>query len=94
MKAIFRAALPISFGVTLLATGAAIALRPPLSVGAQDADSQITQLNAQILEQAQFDHRQLDDAMAEEFLRGYLDSLDPSARHALELLAIGSLYQV
>ena len=78
MKAIFRAALPISFGVTLLATGAAIALRPPLSVGAQDADSQITQLNAQILEQAQFDHRQLDDAMAEEFLRGYLDSLDPS----------------
>lgn len=78
MKSLLRAALPISIGVTLLATSPTIALRPSLLIDAQDADAQITQLNAQLLEQAQFDHRQLDDAMAAEFLLGYLDSLDPS----------------
>ena len=38
----------------------------------------MTQLTVQLLEEAQFAHRRLDDAMAAKFLEHYLDALDSS----------------
>ena len=67
----------LTLGATLLTTGpAARALGglPPLH--APTPDGQITQLTAQLLEQAQFAHHRLDDAMAAKLLDRYLDSLD------------------
>lgn len=71
-------AVVTTLGVALIATAPAWALRPALKITAPTPDGQITQLTAQLLEQAQFEHRRLDDPMAARFLDRYIDSLDPS----------------
>ena len=67
-----------TLGVALIATAPVWALRPALRLDAPTPDGQITQLTAQLLEEAQFAHRRLDDSMASMFLGRYIDSLDPS----------------
>ena len=67
-----------TLGVALIATAPVWALRPALRLDAPTSDGQITQLTAQLLEEAQFAHRRLDDPMAARFLDRYIDSLDPS----------------
>jgi len=54
------------------------ALRPNLRLDAPTPDGQITQLTAQLLEQAQYAHHPLDDTMAAKFLDRYIDTLDAS----------------
>jgi carboxyl-terminal processing protease len=50
-----------------------------LSAGANDpTDGNITRVTAGLLEQSQFSHHRLDDALASKFLDRYLDSLDPA----------------
>jgi carboxyl-terminal processing protease len=59
-----------------------------LSEGSRAVDpteSNITRVTAGLLEQSQFSHQRLDDALAAKFLDRYLDSLDPS--HLLFLLS-------
>ncbi len=79
IKPLARAAAVVTtLGVALLATAPAWALRPALKITAPTPDGQITQLTALLLEQAQFEHRRLDEPMAARFLDRYIDSLDPS----------------
>lgn len=54
------------------------ALRPALRLDAATEEGKVTQLTAQILEQAHFAHQRLDDNMAAKFLDRYLDMLDGS----------------
>jgi carboxyl-terminal processing protease len=65
-----------ALGFALIASVTAIALRSGARLDAPTPDGKITQLTAQLLEQAQFAHRHLDDAMAAKFRDRYLDSLD------------------
>jgi carboxyl-terminal processing protease len=53
------------------------ALRPDHQSGVSQ-DALITQLNAQLLEEAHYSHRRLDSDMAEQLLEQYLDDLDSS----------------
>ncbi|MDA0766344.1 MAG: carboxy terminal-processing peptidase [Verrucomicrobia bacterium] len=78
MKRHLRIILPCALGLALLGTFPAIALRPGLRIDAATPDGQILQLNSQLLEQAQFAHRGLDDTMAALFLNRYIDALDSS----------------
>ena len=71
-------AVVTTLGVALIATAPVWALRPALRLDAPTPDGRITQLTAQLLEQAQFAHHRLDDSMAAKFLDRYIDSLDPS----------------
>ena len=75
---IHSVAFVTTLGVALIATAPVWALRPALRLDAPTPDGRITQLTAQLLEQAQFAHRRLDDSMAARFLDRYIDSLDPS----------------
>jgi carboxyl-terminal processing protease len=65
-----------ALGFALIASVPAIALRSGSRLDAPTPDGKITQLTAQLLEQAQFAHRHLDDPMAAKFQNRYLDSLD------------------
>lgn len=67
-----------AIGLALIAIAPAWALRPELRLDAPTTDGKLTQLTAQILEQAQFAHHPLDDAVAAKFLDRYIDSLDGS----------------
>jgi carboxyl-terminal processing protease len=79
MKPYYRHVLySTGLAAALVAVPPVAARSPDLRLDAATHEGQITQLNAQLLEQAQFAHRPLDDAMAAEFLDGYLDSLDGS----------------
>ena len=78
MRTKLRIILPLGLAAALIAVLPAVALRPELRIDAPTADGRITQLNAQLLEQAQFAHRGLDDAMAARFLESCLDALDGS----------------
>ena len=71
-------AVVTTLGVALIATAPVWAMHPALKITAPTPDGQITQLTAQLLEQAQFEHRRLDDTTAARFLDRYIDSLDPS----------------
>lgn len=78
MKTRPRFILALALGVALITAAPARALRPvPQSIAATP-EGQVTQLTVQLLERTQFAHRQLDDAMAAQFLDRYLDSLDSS----------------
>jgi carboxyl-terminal processing protease len=65
-----------ALGLALITVAPVWALRPALRLDAPTPDGKVTQLTAQLLEQAQFAHRRLDDAMAAKFLDRCLDSLD------------------
>jgi len=79
MKPLNRSvAIFTALSVALIAVTPVWALRPALRLGAPTSDGRITQLTAQLLEQAQFAHRRLDDTMAAKFLDRYIDALDPS----------------
>ena len=67
-----------ALGLALMAAAATGALRPDLRLNAPTPEGKVTQLTAQLLEQAQFAHHRLDDALAAKFLDRYIDSLDGS----------------
>jgi carboxyl-terminal processing protease len=67
--------------IAAAALGAMLVTSAPASglrLDAPTPDGKVTQLTAEILEQAQFAHRRLDDAMAARFLDLYTESLDPA----------------
>ncbi len=78
MKPLHRSIAFTALGLALITSAPLWALRPSLRLDAPTPDGRVTQLTAQLLEQGQFAHRRLDDAMAARFLDRYLDSLDPS----------------
>jgi len=67
-----------ALGLALMAVAATGAIRPDLRLNAPTPDGRVTQLTAQLLEEAQFAHHRLDDSMAAKFLDRYIDSLDGS----------------
>lgn len=67
-----------AFGIALSSAITAWSSRPELQLDAPTPDGKVTQLTAQLLEQAQFAHQRLDDRLAAKFLDRYLDSLDGS----------------
>ncbi len=67
-----------ALSLALLTSASVWALQPALRLDAPTEDGKVTQLTAQLLEQAQFAHRRLDDTSAATFLDRYLDSLDGS----------------
>jgi len=76
MKTHPRFILAFTLGVALITAAPIRALRPAHGIDAATPEGQVTQLTVQLLEQTQFAHQQLDDAMAAQFLDRYLDSLD------------------
>src|SRR5271163_2539160 len=76
------AALATLASLVLVCFVAAATLGRPtaaLAAGANDpTDGNITRLTAGLLEQSQFSHHRLDDALASKFLDRFLDSLDPA----------------
>jgi carboxyl-terminal processing protease len=79
MKALHRRNFVLTaLGAAVIATTPAIALRRDLQLDAPSPEGKVTQLTAQLLEQAQFAHQRLDAAMAAKFLDRYLDALDGS----------------
>jgi carboxyl-terminal processing protease len=67
-----------ALGLALMDAAATGALRSDLRLNAPTTEGKVTQLTAQLLEQAQFAHRRFDDALAAKFLDRYIDSLDGS----------------
>jgi carboxyl-terminal processing protease len=65
-------------GLTLLTTLPAWSACPELRIDAPTQEARVTQLTAQLLEQAQFAHHRFDDELAAKFLNRYLDVLDGS----------------
>jgi len=69
-------ALLSALGVALITATSAWCLKPSLRLDAATPDGQVTQLTTQLLEEAQFSHTRLDNALAEKFLDRYFDTLD------------------
>ena len=69
-------ALLSALGVALITASSAWCLKPSIRLDAATSDGQVTQLTTQLLEEAQFSHTRLDDALAEKFLDRYFDTLD------------------
>jgi len=63
-------------GLVLITASSAWCLRPAVKLDAQTTEGKITQVITQLLEQTQFAHQRLDDALVTRFLDRYLDSLD------------------
>lgn len=79
MKPLHRSIAVFSaVGLALITAVPAWCLRPEVQLDAPTPDGRVTQLTAQLLEQAQFSHQRLDDGLAAKFLDRYLDSLDGS----------------
>ncbi len=79
MKSIHRSLIGLTaLGVALITSASVWALRPGLKLDAPTTEGKVTQLTAQLLEEAQFAHQKLDDDLAAKFLDRYLDTLDPS----------------
>ncbi|MEO8351148.1 MAG: carboxy terminal-processing peptidase [Chthoniobacteraceae bacterium] len=79
MKSIHRSLVGLSaLGVALITSASVSALRPELQLDAPTTEGKVTQLTAQLLEEAQFAHQPLDDDLAAKFLDRYLDTVDPS----------------
>lgn len=77
MKPLHRSITVFTALCVAITTATIWALRPNLRLDASTPDGQVTQLTAQLLEQAQYAHHPLDDAMATKFLDRYIDTLDP-----------------
>ena len=67
-----------SLGLALIAVAPAWSLRTELRLTAPTEEGKVTQLTAELLEQAQFGRQHLDDAMAAKLLDRYVDGLDSS----------------
>jgi carboxyl-terminal processing protease len=65
-----------SLGLALITTAPAWSLRPELRLTAPTPEGKVTQLTAELLEQAQFGRHRLDDAMAAKLIDRYVDGLD------------------
>ncbi|MGI8436587.1 MAG: S41 family peptidase, partial [Chthoniobacterales bacterium] len=79
MKRLSRTFVAVSaLSLALVTTATVRALRPELRLDATTPDGQITELTAELLEQGQFAHQPIDNAMATKFLDQYIDSLDGS----------------
>ena len=65
-----------ALGLALITASSAWCLRPALQLNAPTPEGRIAQLTTQLLEEAQYSHQRLDDALAAKFLDRYLDSLD------------------
>ena len=65
-----------AIGFALITAATAWCLRPSIRLDASTAEGKVTQLTTQLLEQTQFSHERLDDALASKFLDRYFDSLD------------------
>jgi carboxyl-terminal processing protease len=79
MKPLNRSiAFVTSLGLALITVAPAWSLRPELRLTAPTPEGKVTQLTAELLEQAQFGRQRLDDAMAAKLLDRYMDALDGS----------------
>lgn len=79
MKSINRSTATFAaIGLTLLVALPAWSLHREHQLDAPTPDAKVTQLTAQLLEQAQFAHHRFDDALAAKFLNRYMDDLDGS----------------
>jgi carboxyl-terminal processing protease len=79
MKSLKRSiAFVASLGLALITAAPAWAVRPDLRLTAPTPEGKVTQLMAELLEQAQFGRQRLDDAMAAKLIDRYIDELDPS----------------
>ena len=67
-----------SLGLALITAAPAWSLRPELRLTAPTPEGKVTQLTAELLEQAQFGRQPLDDAMAAKLIDRYVDGLDGS----------------
>lgn len=74
----FKSALPVvSISASLIATAAAFGFwNTKERLDADATEAAITSLTSKILENSQFSHQELDDALAAKFLDRYLDTLD------------------
>ena len=71
-------AFAASLGLALISAAPAWSLRPELSLTAPTPEGKVTQLTAELLEQAQFGRHPLDAAMAAKLVDRYVDGLDAS----------------
>ena len=78
MRSLARSIAAFVLSLALITCAPASAQQSSLRLDAPTQDGRITQLTAQLLEQAQYAHEPLDGAMAATFLDRYIDSLDPS----------------
>jgi carboxyl-terminal processing protease len=77
MKALLLNIVPaVSISAALATTACASGFREKDPLDAKATDAATTAFTSKILENSQFAHRQLDDALAKKFLDRYLDSLD------------------
>ena len=76
MKPLHRSITVFTALCVAITTTTIWALRPNLRIDAPTPDGQVPHLTAQLLEQAQYAHHPLDDAMATKFLDRYIDTLD------------------
>lgn len=65
-----------ALGLALITATSAWCLRPAIRLDASTPEGKVAQVTTQLLEQMQFSHQRLDDALAAKFLDRYLDSLD------------------
>lgn len=77
MKPLLTHIIPVvSISTALATTASAFGFRGQDPLDAKATDAAITVMTSKILENSQFAHRQLDDALAAKFLDKYLDTLD------------------
>jgi carboxyl-terminal processing protease len=67
-----------ALGLALITAAPGWCLRPEVRLNAPTPEGKVTQLTAQLLEQAQIAHQPLDDKLAAKFFDRYLDALDGS----------------
>ena len=67
-----------SLGLALVTAAPGWSLRPEIRLTAPTAEGKVTQLTAELLEQAQFGRQRIDDAMAAKLIDRYMDGLDSS----------------
>jgi len=77
MHPILRTTLPVlSLTLSLASSAGAFGFFNTNPLDEQQTDAATTKLTSKILENSQFAHKKLDDALAEKFLARYLDTLD------------------
>jgi len=77
MKSLNKTRAVVSaIGLILVTAASAWCLRPSVRLDAPTLEGKVIQLTTQLLEQTQFSHTRLDDALAAKFLDRYFDSLD------------------